>query len=122
MYELCELQCNYPLLFGNFLKQKTAYEIIRGLVGSEMCIRDRNDILEVLNIARHHTLPGNRVRLRTFQKQFTVDDITEVIDPKGLSCETLKVDMLTIHGKKSVVENFQKLVSDIPINLSLIHI
>ena len=25
-----------------FFKQKTAYEILSGLVGSEMCIRDRN--------------------------------------------------------------------------------
>ena len=24
-----------------FFKQKTAYEMLRGLVGSEMCIRDR---------------------------------------------------------------------------------
>ena len=25
-----------------FFKQKTAYEMLRSLVGSEMCIRDRN--------------------------------------------------------------------------------
>ena len=92
--------------------------ILRVADASTNCKQEvnENDILEVLNIARHHTLPENRIRLHTFQKQFTVDDITEVIDPKGLSCETLKVDILTLHGKKSVVENFQKLVSDIPIN------
>ena len=26
-----------------FFKQKTAYEMLRSLVGSEMCIRDRDD-------------------------------------------------------------------------------
>ena len=26
---------------GLFFKQKTAYEVLRSLVGSEMCIRDR---------------------------------------------------------------------------------
>eukprot|EP00831_Metopus_contortus_P056785 TRINITY_DN4890_c0_g1_i1.p1 TRINITY_DN4890_c0_g1~~TRINITY_DN4890_c0_g1_i1.p1 ORF type:complete len:127 (+),score=31.81 TRINITY_DN4890_c0_g1_i1:76-456(+) len=30
------------LFFIFFFKQKTAYEMQRGLVGSEMCIRDRN--------------------------------------------------------------------------------
>ena len=33
------LNTRYSLLF--FFKQKTAYEILSGLVGSEMCIRDR---------------------------------------------------------------------------------
>ena len=30
-----------PCFFAFFFKQKTAYEISLGLVGSEMCIRDR---------------------------------------------------------------------------------
>ena len=32
-------------LFVFFFKQKTAYEISLGLVGSEMCIRDRKKLL-----------------------------------------------------------------------------
>ena len=32
---------NYGLNTFFFFKQKTAYEILSGLVGSEMCIRDR---------------------------------------------------------------------------------
>ena len=32
------------LFFFFFFKQKTAYEMLRSLVGSEMCIRDRGDI------------------------------------------------------------------------------
>ncbi len=31
----------YCILFFFFFKQKTAYEMLRSLVGSEMCIRDR---------------------------------------------------------------------------------
>eukprot|EP00831_Metopus_contortus_P002902 TRINITY_DN11085_c0_g1_i4.p2 TRINITY_DN11085_c0_g1~~TRINITY_DN11085_c0_g1_i4.p2 ORF type:complete len:144 (-),score=46.41 TRINITY_DN11085_c0_g1_i4:36-467(-) len=34
------------VVFFFFFKQKTAYEMQRGLVGSEMCIRDRNRVLE----------------------------------------------------------------------------
>src|SRR5674536_369671 len=32
--------CIFILLFFFFFKQKTAYEMLRSLVGSEMCIRD----------------------------------------------------------------------------------
>ncbi len=37
----CTLLCYYCYFFFFFFKQKTAYEISLGLVGSEMCIRDR---------------------------------------------------------------------------------
>ena len=33
--------CRFCELFFFFFKQKTAYEMLRSLVGSEMCIRDR---------------------------------------------------------------------------------
>jgi cell division protein FtsA len=73
------------------------------------------DIADVLSIARRHVLPENRIRLHSLENYYTVDDIQEVIDPKGLSCEVLKVQVLTLHGKRSVVENFQKLVVDVPV-------
>ena len=38
-----------------FFKQKTAYEILSGLVGSEMCIRDRYLIATVLRGSTHAT-------------------------------------------------------------------
>eukprot|EP00658_Telonema_sp_P-2_P067676 TRINITY_DN56602_c0_g1_i2.p2 TRINITY_DN56602_c0_g1~~TRINITY_DN56602_c0_g1_i2.p2 ORF type:complete len:104 (+),score=29.70 TRINITY_DN56602_c0_g1_i2:44-355(+) len=35
--------CSYlVIIFFFFFKQKTAYEMLRSLVGSEMCIRDRD--------------------------------------------------------------------------------
>eukprot|EP00658_Telonema_sp_P-2_P028480 TRINITY_DN21815_c0_g1_i2.p1 TRINITY_DN21815_c0_g1~~TRINITY_DN21815_c0_g1_i2.p1 ORF type:complete len:159 (+),score=36.95 TRINITY_DN21815_c0_g1_i2:66-542(+) len=33
--------CSINIIFFFFFKQKTAYEMLRSLVGSEMCIRDR---------------------------------------------------------------------------------
>ena len=36
----CDTMCVYVVAFF-FFKQKTAYEMLRSLVGSEMCIRDR---------------------------------------------------------------------------------
>ena len=38
---------NYLIICVFFFKQKTAYEMLRSLVGSEMCIRDRDDALLV---------------------------------------------------------------------------
>eukprot|EP00658_Telonema_sp_P-2_P052038 TRINITY_DN4017_c0_g2_i1.p1 TRINITY_DN4017_c0_g2~~TRINITY_DN4017_c0_g2_i1.p1 ORF type:complete len:366 (+),score=42.36 TRINITY_DN4017_c0_g2_i1:51-1148(+) len=41
------LVCIFFFIFFFFFKQKTAYEMLRSLVGSEMCIRDRVRLLEV---------------------------------------------------------------------------
>ena len=35
-------EVNYLVVLCFFFKQKTAYEMLRSLVGSEMCIRDRS--------------------------------------------------------------------------------
>ena len=44
---------NWDIIFF-FFKQKTAYEMLRSLVGSEMCIRDRN-------VGREHADEGERI-------------------------------------------------------------
>ena len=36
-----------------FFKQKTAYEMLRSLVGSEMCIRDRNNLEKQWSMAQY---------------------------------------------------------------------
>eukprot|EP00658_Telonema_sp_P-2_P031541 TRINITY_DN2357_c0_g1_i3.p1 TRINITY_DN2357_c0_g1~~TRINITY_DN2357_c0_g1_i3.p1 ORF type:complete len:383 (+),score=120.44 TRINITY_DN2357_c0_g1_i3:78-1226(+) len=41
MYDLILFDIVFFLFFFFFFKQKTAYEMLRSLVGSEMCIRDR---------------------------------------------------------------------------------
>eukprot|EP00658_Telonema_sp_P-2_P003139 TRINITY_DN11152_c0_g1_i6.p1 TRINITY_DN11152_c0_g1~~TRINITY_DN11152_c0_g1_i6.p1 ORF type:complete len:131 (-),score=23.34 TRINITY_DN11152_c0_g1_i6:105-497(-) len=38
---VCGIHCIVFFVFFFFFKQKTAYEMLRSLVGSEMCIRDR---------------------------------------------------------------------------------
>eukprot|EP00831_Metopus_contortus_P027560 TRINITY_DN2313_c0_g1_i3.p1 TRINITY_DN2313_c0_g1~~TRINITY_DN2313_c0_g1_i3.p1 ORF type:complete len:140 (+),score=19.70 TRINITY_DN2313_c0_g1_i3:37-420(+) len=63
MYERCTVWVDYAVRRGEsqkvgvggiwrgcffFFKQKTAYEMQRGLVGSEMCIRDRAYIMVAL--------------------------------------------------------------------------
>ncbi len=73
------------------------------------------DVEDVLQIARRHALPENRIRLHSVTSRFSVDDIKDVVKPVGLSCEVLRAEVLTLHGKRSVVDNFQKLVADVPV-------
>ena len=39
-----------------FFKQKTAYEMLRSLVGSEMCIRDSDDLIQAVEELRPEEL------------------------------------------------------------------
>ncbi|MEE9369310.1 MAG: cell division protein FtsA [Pontiella sp.] len=73
------------------------------------------DITDVIEIARKVALAENRIKLHTLQQYFQVDDTINVTHPVGMACEELRVDMLTIHGKRSAVDNFRKIVDDAPI-------
>ena len=76
---------------------------------------DERDVDEAVEIARRIALPDNRIRLHTLQQYFQVDDTLNVTSPVGMAGEELRVDMLTIHGKRSAVDNFRKIVDDVPI-------
>jgi len=76
---------------------------------------DQEDIDEVVEIARKVALPENRIKLHTLQQYFQVDDTINVTNPVGMASEELRVDMLTIHGKRSAVDNLRKIVDDAPI-------
>ncbi|MDH3981359.1 MAG: cell division protein FtsA [Kiritimatiellaceae bacterium] len=73
------------------------------------------DVAEVVEIARKVALPENRIKLHTLQQYFQLDDSMKVTDLVGMAGEELRVEMLTIHGKRSAVDNFRKLVDDAPI-------
>lgn len=76
------------------------------------------DVTEVIEISRKVALPQNRTKLHTLQQYFQVDDSMHVIDPVGMTGEELRGEMLTIHGKQSAVDNFRKIVDDVPIDCS----
>jgi len=75
-----------------------------------------DDIEEVVEMARKVALPETRIKLHTLQQYFQVDDMLNVTSPIGLTGEELRLDMLTIHGKRSTVDNFRKIVEDTPIH------
>ncbi|MDF7807388.1 cell division protein FtsA [Pontiellaceae bacterium B12219] len=76
---------------------------------------DEVDISDVVEVARKVALPENRIKLHTLQQYFQVDDSRNITNPVGMAGEELRVDMLTIHGKRSAVDNFRKIVDDAPI-------
>jgi len=76
------------------------------------------DVAEVVELARKVALPENRLKLHTLQQYFQVDDMVNVTSPVGMAGEELLLDMLTIHGKRSTVDNFRKMVDDVPIECS----
>lgn len=73
------------------------------------------DVADVIDLARKVALPDNRIKLHTLQQYFQVDDVVNVTHPVGMAGEELRVDMLSIHGKRSTVDNFRKIVDDAPI-------
>lgn len=77
-----------------------------------------DDVAEIIEVARRVALPENRIKLHTLQQNFQVDDMVGVNSPLGLAGEELRLDMLTIHGKRSTVDNFRKIVDDAPIHCS----
>jgi cell division protein FtsA len=79
---------------------------------------DEDDVAEVVEVARKVSLPENRIKLHTLQQYYQVDDTMHVTNPVGMAGEELRVDMLTIHGKRSAVDNFRKIVDDAPIACS----
>ena len=76
----------------------------------------QDDIVNLSNIAKRVALPSSRIKLHSFNQYFKVDDIDNVVNPLGMTCESLSLQVLTVHGKQSIVENFQKLVADVPID------
>jgi len=76
---------------------------------------DTDDIAEITEVARRVALPEPRIKLHTLQQYFQLDDMFNVTSPVGMAGEELRLDMLTIHGKRSTVDNFRKIVDDAPI-------
>src|SRR5450756_3049723 len=55
----------FAIFFFFFFKQKTAYEIMPSLVGSEMCIRDSSPPPRPVDLETQKNLPRGRLRARS---------------------------------------------------------
>eukprot|EP00831_Metopus_contortus_P035988 TRINITY_DN28578_c0_g1_i1.p4 TRINITY_DN28578_c0_g1~~TRINITY_DN28578_c0_g1_i1.p4 ORF type:complete len:120 (-),score=24.66 TRINITY_DN28578_c0_g1_i1:111-470(-) len=90
--------------FFFFFKQKTAYEMQRGLVGSEMCIRDRQN--KVKDKKKYERKRTNRKGDKLVKKQDKNEEIKTEQGQVGLNKrrqdpnEELKLTKLDIREKK----------------------
>lgn len=74
-----------------------------------------DDVAELVEISRRIALPESRIRLHTLKQFFQVDDLVDLAGPVGMEGEELRLDMLTLHGKRSTVDNLHKIVEDVPV-------
>ncbi len=102
---------------GGEAESKTSTGILKMVdpVDNQLREIDTDDIAEITEVARRVALPENRIKLHTLQQYFQLDDMFNVTSPVGMAGEELRLDMLTIHGKRSTVDNFRKIVDDAPI-------
>src|SRR5674536_62110 len=80
MFIFCLLMMYFDVFFDYFFfffKQKTAYEMLRSLVGSEMCIRDRS--LRPRNLGRPPDRPRPRRRVRRPAPRFAGSESAGVL-------------------------------------------
>ena len=103
---------------GGQAESKTSTGILKLVdpVDNQLQEINTDDIDEITEVARKVALPENRIKLHTLQQYFQLDDMVKVAGPVGLAGEELRLDMLTIHGKRSTVDNFRKIVDDAPID------
>ncbi|MDZ8117863.1 cell division protein FtsA [Pontiella agarivorans] len=99
-------------------KKSTGFHRLVDPLENRLSEVDEQDMDEVVEIARKVALPDNRIKLHTLQQYFQLDDTVNITNPAGMAGEELRVDMLTIHAKRSAVDNFRKLVDDAPIACS----
>ncbi|MCX7590172.1 MAG: cell division protein FtsA [Kiritimatiellae bacterium] len=76
-----------------------------------------DDIEQVIEVARSVSLPTDRQPLHTIRQLFTIDDQTGVTSPKGMTGSRLTVDMLIVHGLRSVLSNTVKVVTSLRVDV-----
>eukprot|EP00658_Telonema_sp_P-2_P037147 TRINITY_DN26746_c0_g1_i2.p2 TRINITY_DN26746_c0_g1~~TRINITY_DN26746_c0_g1_i2.p2 ORF type:complete len:110 (-),score=52.26 TRINITY_DN26746_c0_g1_i2:82-411(-) len=78
------------IIFFFFFKQKTAYEMLRSLVGSEMCIRDRRKSIQRLRKECNTLRTENEHNSKTLTSQAAELEVFRTNEQRALSIEYVK--------------------------------
>jgi cell division protein FtsA len=77
----------------------------------------QDDIEQVMEVARAVNLPPERDIIHTVCQHFCIDDQERVIRPEGMEGTKLSLDMLVLHGVRTLLRNTVKVVRSIPMEV-----
>ncbi|MCE9616320.1 MAG: cell division protein FtsA [Lentisphaerae bacterium] len=77
----------------------------------------REDLDEVMEVAKAVNLPPEREILHTISQYYYIDNDQRVINPEGMQGAQLSVDMLVIHGVRNRLNNTVRVVRNIPVDV-----
>lgn len=77
----------------------------------------REDIEQVMEVARAVNLATDRDILHTICRHFCIDNQERVVQPEGMEGASLSVDMLVLHGVRSRLNNAVRVARSIPVDV-----
>ena len=77
----------------------------------------RDDIEQVMDVARALNLPPEREMLHTICQHFCIDDQERVVKPEGMVGARLSLDMLVLHGVRTRLHNTVRVVRSVPVDI-----
>ncbi len=76
-----------------------------------------DDVDEVSDIARAINLSDDREVIHTMHRHFSVDDQERVLRPEGMVGTKLSLDMLVLHGVRSLLQNTSRVVEQMQVEV-----
>lgn len=77
----------------------------------------KEDIDQVMEVARAVHLPPDRQVIHTICQHFSIDNQDRVIKPEGLEGAKLSLDMLVVHGVRTRLNNTVRVANSIPVDV-----
>jgi cell division protein FtsA len=71
------------------------------------------DIDQVIDIAKAVSIPNERQIIHTIHRYFSVDEQEKIISPEGMYGAKLSLDMLVLHGVRSLLVNSSRVVEQL---------
>lgn len=77
----------------------------------------REDVDEVMELAKVVSLPQDREVLHTICQEFCIDNHARVVKPEGMEGSRLTVEMLVVHGVRARMHGTVNVLQDVPLEV-----
>ena len=77
----------------------------------------RDDVEQVMEVARAVSLPTDREVLHTVCQHFCIDNQERIIKPEGMEGSRLSLDMIVVHGVRRRLNTTVRVVRSIPVDV-----